>query len=106
MLYKLNDCPPLPADEKGVRAIMNTYTFQPRGVCSREMQVDLDDQGVIRELRVLGGCSGNLQGIASLVKGMPAGEAVRRLKGIHCGPKNTSCPDQLALGLERILAQG
>ena len=85
---------------------MKTYTFQPRGVCSREMQVDLDDQGVIQALRVTGGCSGNLQGIAALVKGMSAQEAIRRLKGIQCGPKNTSCPDQLALGLEQLLAQG
>ena len=84
---------------------MKTYTFQPRGVCSREMQVDLDDQGVIQALRVMGGCSGNLQGIAALVKGMSAQEAVRRLKGIQCGPKHTSCPDQLALGLEKALAQ-
>lgn len=85
---------------------MKTYTFQPRGVCSREMQVDLDDQGVIQSLRVVGGCSGNLQGIASLVQGMTAQEAVRRLKGIRCGAKSTSCPDQLALGLEQVLAQG
>ncbi len=85
---------------------MKTYTFQPRGVCSREMQVDLDDQNVIQALRVTGGCSGNLQGIASLVKGMSAQEAIRRLKGIHCGPKSTSCPDQLALGLEQVLGQG
>lgn len=85
---------------------MKTYTFQPRGVCSREMQVDLDDQDVIQALRVTGGCSGNLQGIASLVKGMSAEEAIRRLKGIHCGPKSTSCPDQLALGLEQILGRG
>ena len=85
---------------------MKTYTFQPRGVCSREMRVDLDDQGVIQALRITGGCHGNLQGIAALVKGMPAGEAIRRLKGIQCGPKSTSCPDQLALGLERALGQG
>ena len=84
---------------------MKTYTFQPRGVCSREMQVDLDDQGVIQGLRVTGGCHGNLQGIASLVRGMSAEEAIRRLKGIRCGPKNTSCPDQLALGLERALGE-
>lgn len=84
---------------------MKTYTFQPRGVCSREMQVDLDDQGVIQGLRVTGGCHGNLQGIASLVQGMSAEEAIRRLKGIRCGPKNTSCPDQLALGLERALGE-
>ena len=85
---------------------MKTYTFQPRGVCSREMQVDLDDQGVIQALRITGGCHGNLQGIAALVKGMTAQEAVRRLKGIRCGAKSTSCPDQLALGLEQLLAQG
>lgn len=84
---------------------MKTYTFQPRGVCSREMQVDLDDQGVIQALRVTGGCHGNLQGIAALVKGMSAEEAIRRLKGISCGPKATSCPDQLALGLEQALSR-
>ena len=49
-----------------------TYTFRPRGVCSQQMQVEVDDQGIIQELQVLGGCSGNLQGIASLVQGMPA----------------------------------
>lgn len=85
---------------------MKTYTFQPRGVCSREMQVDLDDQGVIQALRVTGGCHGNLQGIAALVKGMSAEEAIQRLKGIRCGPKSTSCPDQLALGLESALGRG
>lgn len=80
-----------------------TYRFRPRGVCSQEMQVDVDDQGVIQELRVLGGCSGNLQGIASLVKGMPAREAIERLKGIRCGFKDTSCPDQFARNLEAAL---
>ena len=57
------------------------YTFRPQGVCSQEMQVDVDEQGIIRKLDVLGGCSGNLQGIATLVQGMPAQEAIRRLKG-------------------------
>lgn len=85
---------------------MKTYTFQPQGVCSREMQVDLDDGNVIRELRVAAGCSGNLQGIAALVRGMPAEEAIRRLKGIQCGGKPTSCPDQFARGLERALSRG
>ena len=82
-----------------------TYRFRPRGVCSQEMQVDVDDQGVIQELRVLGGCSGNLQGIASLVKGMPAREAIDRLKGIRCGFKDTSCPDQFARNREAALHQ-
>ena len=82
-----------------------TYTFRPRGVCSQQMQVEVDDQGIIQELQVLGGCSGNLQGIASLVQGMPAQEAITRLKGIRCGGKPTSCPDQLAQGLEKILTE-
>ena len=79
------------------------YTFRPRGVCSQEMQVEVDDQGIIRDMRVLGGCSGNLQGISALVKGMPAEEAIKRLKGIRCGFKDTSCPDQFARNLERAL---
>ena len=80
-----------------------TYRFRPRGVCSQEMQVDVDDQGIIQELRVLGGCSGNLQGMAALVKGMPGREAIERLKGIRCGFKDTSCPDQFARNLEAAL---
>ena len=71
-----------------------TYTFRPRGVCSQEMRVE-----------VLGGCSGNLQGISALVVGMPAQEAIHRLKGIRCGAKSTSCPDQFACGLESALAK-
>ena len=82
-----------------------TYEFSPKGVCSRKMRVELDEQGVITSLQVEGGCSGNLQGISALVKGMRAEEAVERMKGIRCGFKNTSCPDQLAQGLEAILKQ-
>ena len=67
--------------------------------------MELDEQGRIANLEVLGGCSGNLQGISALVRGMSAQEAVERLKGIRCGFKSTSCPDQLAQGLEQILAQ-
>ena len=82
-----------------------TYTFRPRGVCSQEMRVELNDQGVIQNLQVMGGCSGNLQGISALVRGMTAQEAVDRLEGIRCGGKSSSCPDQLARGLEEILAK-
>ena len=82
-----------------------TYTFQPKGVCSRAMQVDIDDQGVIRNLEVVGGCNGNLQGISALVKGMKAEDAINRLKGISCGGRPTSCPDQLAIGLEKALSE-
>ena len=79
------------------------YSFRPQGVCAREMQVDVNDQGVIENLEVIGGCSGNLQGISALVQGMPAEEAIRRLKGIRCGFKDTSCPDQFARNLEKAL---
>ena len=82
-----------------------TYTFQPRGVCSRAMSVEVDDQGVIRDLQVVGGCNGNLQGISALVKGMKPEEAISRLKGIRCGFKPTSCPDQLAHALEEMIAK-
>ena len=79
--------------------------FRPRGVCSQQMRVELDDDQVIRKLEVFGGCSGNLQGISALVKDMPAREAIQRLKGIRCGFKDTSCPDQFARGLEKALAK-
>lgn len=81
-----------------------TYTYQPRGVCSRRMTVVLED-GIIRDVRIEGGCSGNLQGISRLVIGMPAREAIRRMKGIQCGGKPSSCPDQLSIALEQALKQ-
>ena len=80
-----------------------TYTFHPRGVCAQAMRVEVDDQGMIQKLEVVGGCSGNLQGIAALVRGMPAEEAIQRLKGIRCGFMDTSCPDQLARNLESAM---
>ena len=79
--------------------------FRPRGVCSQLMRVELDEDQVIRKMEVVGGCSGNLQGISALVKDMPAQEAIERLKGIRCGFKDTSCPDQFARGLEKALAK-
>jgi len=89
--------------EKGIFPM--TYTFKPKGVCSQEMRVEIDEQGVIQELQVLGGCHGNLQGIAALVRGMNAKEVAERLQGIRCGFKNTSCPDQLARNLQKVLEQ-
>ena len=80
-----------------------TYTFHTRGVCAQAMRVEVDDQGMIQKLEVVGGCSGNLQGIAALVRSMPAEEAIQRLKGIRCGFKDTSCPDQLARNLESAM---
>ena len=79
------------------------YKFRPQGVCSQEMRVEVDEEGVIREMEVYGGCSGNLQGISALVKGMKAQDAIERLKGIRCGFKSTSCPDQLAKALKESM---
>lgn len=83
---------------------MHTFTYQTRGVCSRAIDISLDDDGIIREVVYHGGCSGNTQGVAALVAGMTAEEAIRRLSGIRCGLKSTSCPDQLATALREYLA--
>ena len=83
---------------------MHTFTSQTRGVCSRAIDISLDDDGIIREVVYHGGCSGNTQGVAALVAGMTAEEAIRRLSGIRCGLKSTSCPDQLATALREYLA--
>lgn len=80
-----------------------TYTYTPRGVCSRRMVVELSDSGVIENVRIDGGCNGNLQGISRLVQGMKAEEAIERMEGISCGGKGTSCPDQLAQALKKAL---
>lgn len=81
------------------------YTFKPRGVCSREIHIELDENHVVQKIEATGGCSGNLQGIASLAVGLPAEVLVERLKGIRCGFKKTSCPDQIAVHLEEFLQQ-
>ena len=78
-----------------------TYTFQPRGVCSRAMTVEVDDQGVIRDLQVVGGCNGNLQGISALVKGMKAEEAITRLKGINAAAEAPPAPTSLPADWKR-----
>lgn len=76
-----------------------TIQYRPQGVCSQAMTLEVE-AGVIRSLEVLVGCSGNLQGICCLVAGMDVEEAIRRLDGIQCGDKLTSCPDQLAQALK------
>lgn len=78
-----------------------TYEFTPRGVCSQKMLIEVED-GVVREVKVIGGCNGNLQGISALVKGMKVDDVIARLDGIRCGMKSTSCPDQLARALKEI----
>ena len=81
-----------------------TYTYMPKGVCSRKMTVELDGE-IIKSVKVEGGCNGNLQGISHLVEGMNARDAIAKLRGIRCGFKSTSCPDQLSLALEEALKQ-
>ncbi len=80
-----------------------TYSYRTKGVCSRMMTFELED-GIIHNLKVEGGCDGNLKGISALVEGMKAEDAMTRLRGITCGPKGTSCPDQLSHALEEALA--
>ena len=75
-------------------------TYTPRGVCSRRMTVDVEND-IIKEVKIEGGCSGNLQGITNLVTGMNVEDAIEKMKGIRCGFKPTSCPDQLAIALEQ-----
>ena len=76
--------------------------YQPQGVCSRRMLIQVED-GVVQELQVIGGCHGNLQGISALVRGMKVEDVVARLSGIRCGDKPTSCPDQLSKALEQAM---
>ena len=75
-------------------------TYRPKGVCSQLMDIDIED-GKIESAKVTGGCSGNLQGISSLLKGMDVDEAISRMEGIRCGFKSTSCPDQIAQALKQ-----
>ena len=80
------------------------YSYRPRGVCSQRMDFELED-GKIVSVKVTGGCDGNLKGIASLVAGMDIDEAIRRMEGIRCGYKTTSCPDQMAKALKAFQAE-
>ena len=75
--------------------------FKTSGTCSRMVIVDVEDN-VITDCKFVGGCAGNTQGVAALVKGMTTDEAISKIKGIKCGMKSTSCPDQLALALEEL----
>ncbi len=79
------------------------YQYRTKGVCSRSITFDIQD-GVITHVQFEGGCNGNTQGIAALVEGMTVDEAIRRLSGIRCGFKDTSCPDQLANALRQAVA--
>lgn len=83
---------------------MQTYDYRTSGTCSQMITFTLGEDHRITGVQFAGGCNGNLQGISRLVEGMTAEEAIERLKGIRCGFKPTSCPDQLAKALEKALA--
>ena len=77
------------------------YRFEPQGVCSYEMIIEVNGN-TIKKVTIEGGCAGNTVGVSRLIEGMNIDEAIKRLKGIQCGYKGTSCPDQLAIALEEI----
>ena len=81
---------------------MEHISYKTRGVCSRQIDMDVEN-GIIVNAAFTGGCAGNTQGVAALVKGMSVEDAIARLRGIRCGLKSTSCPDQLAQALEEYL---
>lgn len=78
-----------------------TYEYKTNGVCSRKIDIEVED-GIIKDIGFVGGCNGNLQGICRLVKGQRIDDVIERLEGINCGMKGTSCPDQLAKALKEI----
>ena len=85
---------------------MQVISFKPNNVCSREMTIEVDDNGVITRAQVIGGCNGNLQGVCRLIEGRKVEDIINTLKGIKCRGSRTgetSCPDQMALGLEANL---
>ena len=83
---------------------MKHIEYKTKGPCSRAIVVDVED-GVILSCKFVGGCAGNTQGVASLVKGMKVEEAIERLSGIQCGFRGTSCPDQLSRALREALEE-
>lgn len=80
---------------------MKHITYTTSGTCSQQIDITLDDNDIVQQVTFLGGCNGNLQGIGQLVRGMHRDEVIRRLQGIRCGYKATSCPDQLARALQQ-----
>ena len=84
---------------------MKHFTYYPAGVCSQQIDFDLDAQGLLHNVRYTGGCDGNLKAIGKLVEGQTAAQIIRVLKGNDCGGRGTSCADQLACALEQALAK-
>ena len=78
------------------------YRFYPTGVCSREMIFDIED-GIVKDLKVVGGCNGNLKGISGLIRGMKLEDIISKLEGIDCNGRGTSCPDQISKALKEYM---
>lgn len=78
------------------------YRYRPTGVCSSEMIFEIDENNVVQDLKVIGGCNGNLKGISALIKGMKVDDVIEKLSGITCGFRQTSCPDQIARALKDL----
>ena len=79
------------------------YVYKNVGVCSKETILELDENHIIKSIEIIGGCDGNLKGITALLKGEKAEDVIRKLEGIQCGYKKTSCPDQVAAALKEAL---
>lgn len=80
------------------------YQYEPQGVCSMRMNIEVEGE-IIKSVQIIGGCAGNTKGVSVLVEGMNINDAIRKLKGIDCRGRGTSCPDQLAKALEKIKEQ-
>lgn len=81
---------------------LTKVTYQTHGTCSKYICISVDENGVVQDAQFIGGCDGNTKGVCSLIRGMKAQEVIARLKGITCGYKPTSCPDQLATALQEM----
>ena len=78
------------------------YVYNTKGTCSRQIIIDVDNNGLIEQVTFIGGCNGDTKGISQLVKGMKIDDVIAKLEGITCGFRPTSCPDQLATALKQI----
>ncbi|MDC7218304.1 MAG: TIGR03905 family TSCPD domain-containing protein [Spirochaetales bacterium] len=85
---------------------MKTYSYKPKGVCARKIDIRLNSNNIIEKVRFTGGCAGNTAGVARLAEGSHAEEIIKALEGTPCGMRGTSCPDQLAQALKEMLAAG
>ena len=81
------------------------YRYQTVGTCSQQIDFEIDDNNILRNVQFYGGCNGNLKGIGQLVEGMPVADVISNLEGTTCGMKSTSCPDQLTVALKKVMAK-